>query len=166
MARGWITLDRRIQEHWTWKETPFSKGQAWVDLLLSVNHEDRNIPFDGQIILVKRGSMITSLKKLSERWGWSIKKTSGFLNVLEQDEMLSQKRNARCTTVTIVNYDNFQGQGITKETLKKRSGNAQETLRKTNNNDNNDNNDNKKDIAPAAEIEGPIDYSNMERKWD
>lgn len=167
MARGWITLDRKIQEHWLWhKEKPFDYRSAWIDLLLSVNHEERNIPFDGQIVTVKRGSTVTSIRKLSERWGWSNKKVSGFLNLLEQDKMLEQKRTTRCTTLTIVKYDNFQSLGNTKESLKKHSGNTQASLKHTNNNDiTMSNNENKKDRSPSAD-ENPIDYSHVERKWD
>ena len=33
-ASGWIKVSRAIQEHWVWDEKPFSKGQAWIDLLL------------------------------------------------------------------------------------------------------------------------------------
>ena len=122
LAVGWVAVDRKIFEHWLWKDKPFSKGQAWIDILLSVNHEDAKIPFDGQMILIKRGSTVTSLRKLSERWGWSIKKISNFLDLLENDKMLEQKRNTRCTTLTVIKYDDYQNMGRTKETVRKQSG--------------------------------------------
>lgn len=173
-------MDRKVQEHWLWnKNKPFDYRSAWVDLLLSVNHEDKKIPFDGTVIMVKRGSTVTSIRKLSERWGWSMKKVSNFLNLLESDEMLEQKRNTRCTTLTIVKYDDYQSLGSTKESLKKHSRNTKESLGKTNNNDNNVNNDNKKDkgLPPADENQdqlpegvvrledGSLDYSNVKRSW-
>ena len=37
---GWIKVSRTIQEHWVWDEKPFSKGQAWIDLLLLAKHSD------------------------------------------------------------------------------------------------------------------------------
>lgn len=180
-VRGWITLSRKIQDHWLWqKNKPFDYRSAWIDLLLTVNHEDKKIPFDGQVIMVKRGSTVTSIRKLSVRWGWSVKRVSTFLNLLEQDKMLEQKRNTRCTTLTIVKYGDYQNVGNTKETLKKQSRNTRETLGKTNNNDiTMNNNDNKKDISPPASEEqnqypegveflsdGTVSYANVKRVWD
>jgi len=35
-GNGWISLHRRIQEHWIWQDKPFSKGQAWIEMMISV----------------------------------------------------------------------------------------------------------------------------------
>jgi hypothetical protein len=47
MKRGWICLHRQIQDHWLWEDRPFSRGQAWIDLLMLANHEDKKMIFDG-----------------------------------------------------------------------------------------------------------------------
>ena len=102
--KGYILLDRQIQDHFLWQNKPFSKGQAWIDLLMLVNHTDEKVLFDGELIDVKRGEKITSLVKLSTRWGWSINKVSRFLNLLENELMITQKRNSKRTALTVVNY--------------------------------------------------------------
>lgn len=57
--KGWISLSRSIVDNWVWDNgEQFSRGQAWIDLLLSANHEDRKIMFDGKPLLVKRGSLL------------------------------------------------------------------------------------------------------------
>ena len=68
---------------------------------------------DGKPVVIQRGQYHTSILKLSNRWGWDRKKTSRFLDVLESDQMLSQERTKKGTTLTIVNYDIYQCDGTT-----------------------------------------------------
>lgn len=116
MAEGWISIHRKIQECWIWQNEPFSKGQAWIDLLLMANSKDRKVFINGELVLIKRGQVHTSLLKLSERWHWSRNKTRRFIDVLETDKMLYCDRTTQGTTITIVNYSNYQYQGTTNRT--------------------------------------------------
>lgn len=109
---GWIKLARKMQGHWLWQDKPFSKGQAWVDLLFMANHQDKKIMFNGVCTSVKRGSKITSIRKLSEAWGWSKDKIRRFLDTLEADGMLTQKRDTNRTVLTIVNYGVYQSASV------------------------------------------------------
>lgn len=92
---GWISIHRKIFDNWLWEEKPFSKGQAWIDLLLMANSSDRKFLLGNELIEVERGSKITSLRKLSERWGWSVKKVNNFLKLLESDGMLVAKETQK-----------------------------------------------------------------------
>ena len=156
MAKGWISLHRQIWDSWVWKDKPFSKGQAWVDLLLMVNHEDKKTLIGNQLVVVKRGSRITSIRKLCDRWGWSNTKVRAFLSLLEQDGMIVVKSDTKKTTLTIVNYSDYQDMNTSKsdtETPQKRHGNDTETTQKhTNNNVNNENNVNKDIYGGRKEI--------------
>lgn len=114
MSKGYIKLHRQLQDCWIWKEEePFSKGQAWVDLLMMANHKDKKTFFDGYLIVVKKGQFISSIAKLSSRWKWDRKKVSKFLDLLENDEMVTTKRTTHGTTITIVNWDFYQLDGTT-----------------------------------------------------
>ena len=95
--QGYIKLYRDVRDHWIWNDRPFSRGQAWIDLIMLVNHEDRKFMFMGSLTTVKKGSKITSLRQLSERWGWSKDKVAHFLDVLEEDGMLTQLRDSKKT---------------------------------------------------------------------
>ena len=105
---GWISLHRSIQNHWLWEDKPFSKGQAWIDMLLFANHCDKKFLFGGELLEVKAGSFITSELKLSERWGWSRDKVRRFLNVLSKDGMIEKISDRQKTTITIKNYRAYQ----------------------------------------------------------
>lgn len=108
MAYGWICIHRKIQDNIIWNDKPFNRGAAWIDLLMLANHEDKKIIFNGSVIEVKRGEKITSLRKLSERWGWSITKTKKFLNLLSDEKMITYKSDSKKTAYSIVNYEAYQ----------------------------------------------------------
>lgn len=108
---GWVCVHRKVQDCWVWNEKPFSKGQAWIDLLLLANHRDKKIVIEGIPTVIERGQFYTSLVKLSNRWGWDRRKTSRFLDCLERDLMLEQKRTPNGTTITLVNYGVYQDIG-------------------------------------------------------
>ena len=116
MKQGWILLHRQIQECWIWEDKPFDKARAWIDLLLLANHKDVRINIDGKPVPIKRGQLFTSIEKLSVRWGWDRKTVRRFLDVLENDQMLSRESTRRGTTLSIINYDNFQDIGTTEGT--------------------------------------------------
>jgi DnaD/phage-associated family protein len=138
--QGWISLHRQIQCHWLWQEKPFSKGQAWIDILLLANHEDNKFPLGEDIVSVKRGSFITSELNLMDRWGWSKAKVRRFLDLLRKDNMIVKKTDRKKTAITIVKYDTWQETETKKEPKKDRSETDDRPKKDTNNNDNNDNN--------------------------
>ena len=112
--KGFIKLYRDICDHWVWSDKPFSRGQAWIDLIMMVNYEDKTGEFDKRPIRIERGQIMTSLQKLSNRWGWSRAKCKRFLDDLETEHMLIKKRNKRGTLITLVNYGIYQGTRNTK----------------------------------------------------
>ena len=146
MQQGWIIIHRKILENFLWEDKPFSRGQAWIDLLLMANHEDKKVMFGGNIVEIKRGQKITSIRTLCDRWGWSNSKVKYFFQQLKCEKMLDYKSDTKKTVYTIVNYNDYQefkGDKNGTETTLKRNKNETKTKQKhTNNNDNNDNNDN------------------------
>ena len=126
---GWISIHRKIQDHWLWKEKPFDKRSAWIDILLMVNHEDKKVLLRNELIEVKRGSRITSIRQLCERWGWSNTKVKNFLNLLEKDNMLIVKSDSKKTTLTVVNYNDYQDKDHTRNDTEA-SGNIAENKNK------------------------------------
>lgn len=117
-SRGWIKLYRSIRDHYLWDEKPFSRLQAWLDLLLTASHEDSKFLLGGSLIETKAGDIVTSEQKLMERWGWSKTKTRKFLSLLESDHMIEKKADRKKTTISIVNWGKFQNQGTTEEPQK------------------------------------------------
>jgi len=109
MSEGWISIHRKIQDCDIWtNEEPFDRRSAWIDILLSANHREKDIIFDGHKVRVMRGQFLTSVRKLSERWRWSKDRTLRYLRLLEDLEMIERESNARRTLITIVKYEEYQ----------------------------------------------------------
>lgn len=180
--KGWICLHRDIRYHWIWQDKPFSKGQSFADLLLLANHSDSKLLIGNELVLVKRGDLITSTVKLSEYWGWSRTKVKAFLKALENDDMIIVKSDNKKTTIHIVNYERYQGfvslleqQKDSKETVENQQENIKNATENqlkgstktsakhqkiTNNNDNNETN------IPPLPPEGSVTPDNgFEEFW-
>ena len=83
-SQGWILLHRQIRDSALWNSEPFSKGQAWLDLIMLANHADAKQIFENHFIDIKRGQHLTSLTKLSETWKWSRSRTKRFETMMKQ----------------------------------------------------------------------------------
>lgn len=144
MADGWISLHRKLQEHWLWQEKRvFSKAEAWIDIIWTVNHSANTVLIGNITLKCERGESLLSLESWAKRWNWKTRKrVLNFLRTLEENEMIIVKSETVTTRITVLNYDTYQPQGNAKETQRKRRGNAKETQRNTNNNDNNENKEN------------------------
>jgi len=106
--KGWICLHRKVAEHWLWNDKPFTKGQAFIDLLLRVNHKENKFMLGNTPEVVLRGSLISSMKKLELSWGWSNSKVRNFLKTLKKENMIDYKCDTKCTRITLLNYDTYQ----------------------------------------------------------
>ena len=141
MSAGWISLHRQFYEHWLWKEKRiFSKAEAWLDILMAVNHSEQKVIIKNVVYVVKRGESIMSLDSWSKRWNWNKSKVRRFFAVLQGELMVVTKNETQTTRLTVCNYDSYQTIRNADETQMKRKRNASETQTTPNNNDNKENN--------------------------
>ena len=138
--KGWISIYRKIQEHWIWDDPV--KFQRWIDLLLEVNHTGKKITIGYTVIECERGQSIRSLSNWAKRWKCSKSAVRRFFEMLERERMIVTESVSKTTRITICNYDSYQELRNDEETMKKRLRNDEETMRDPNNNDNNSNNEN------------------------
>ena len=108
MDDGWIKLHRSIMDHPLYHAEPFTRLQAWVDLLLMANIDRRVMLVRGVRIEVERGQVVRSKDYLAGRWRWSRSKVKRYLKLLEDEEMIVQQNTSLISKITIVNYDKFQ----------------------------------------------------------
>ena len=108
--KGWIKLSRGLLDSAVWTSPePFSIRDAWVDLLLSVNFEDREmITRHGNVVKIPRGSMFTSIQHLADRWHWSPNKVRRQTERLKKMGMIEIFGTADGTLLTVVKYRDFQ----------------------------------------------------------
>lgn len=109
MASGWIKLHRKLMDSPMWTAEPFTKGQAWVDLLMLADYETK-----GEY---KRGCVYKSQRYLAQRWHWSERKVARFLRDLEHGNtnvhidghmVVHTDRRTNGSIVTIENWGKYQ----------------------------------------------------------
>lgn len=145
---GWVQIHRKLCGKDLWTSEPFTRGQAWVDIILLANHKPGHIRSNGVRIELARGQLGWSENKLGERWSWSRGKVRRFLKELESDNQIVQQKSQRNPTISIVNYEEYQSDGTTDDTSDGQETDKRRTIDGTvTNNDNNDNNDNKEKRA-------------------
>ncbi len=155
MDRGYIKLWRCIQHNPVWNYEKFSRGQAWLDLIMLANHKDSSVRKRGIKIEVKRGQVGWSERQLADRWQWSRGKVARFLEELENEQQIIQQngpQNINVTSlITIVNYEKYQSDEPQNEpqmipqTGRKRAANS--TMNK---NEKNEKNEKKESIPKIA----------------
>lgn len=85
---SYIKIDRGLKSNPLWLEEPFTKGQAWVDMLLLAQGVDKEKRVNGKKKTLKRGNIYTSTRFLAKRWRWSRMKLYRFLETLVLENMI------------------------------------------------------------------------------
>ena len=89
---GWIKLYRKIAENPLYFAEPFTRMQAWIDMLIIANYEESFIYVRGNKIQIKRGQIGKSQDTLAERWKWSRGKVTRFLDELQKAQQITQQK--------------------------------------------------------------------------
>lgn len=116
MNGGWVKIWRGIQGSTIWTEKPFSRGQAWVDLIMLANFQPAIIRVRGVKVVLERGQLGWSELALADRWGWSRGKVRRFLAEQQTEQRIVQQTTRVTSIITIVNYDAYQADDTTDDT--------------------------------------------------
>jgi hypothetical protein len=142
MSVGWITLHRKIKDHWVFDNPEYFK--AWVSILLDVNHDDNKVMIGGELLTCKRGESLNSVETWVRIFGksWTKSKVRTFFKMLESDSMIATKGMRKTTHLSVCNYDTYQSSSHTDRTEIAHRSHTDRTQIYTNNNVNNYNNEN------------------------
>ena len=172
---GWVSIYRKLATSNLWLKQKFTKGQAWVDLIILANHKDSVIEKRGNQITIKRGQVGWSELALSIRWKWSRNKTTRFLKWLENEKQIIQQRTRITTIITIVNYEDYQNpkNKMKQQKIQQKDNRSSKTIQQkdTNNNDNNINNENNTRNTTARsdkslQAKAIINFTFETNKWE
>jgi hypothetical protein len=116
MERGYIKLWRCLADNAIWKAETFTRGQAWIDVLILASHKPTSNRIRGILFDIESGQLLASSIWLAERWQWSRGKVERFLNELETRQQIRQQKNNVSTLITVLNWDQYQGNGTADKT--------------------------------------------------
>jgi hypothetical protein len=102
-----IKLHRSILESAVFTDAEVLR--LWIYLLCKASVDDRQIIFDGRIIDIKKGQLITGRKKLAEHIGTSESKIYRSLKLLEDLKCIKIEVNNKFSLVTVEKWEKFQG---------------------------------------------------------
>jgi hypothetical protein len=110
MSNGWIKLHRQLLDHDIWTQESFTRGQAWVDLLLLANHSENSFRVRGNLVFVSRGEVARSEDSLAQRWKWSRNKVRRFISELSEKtaQQIEQQKSPILSKIRIINYNLYQ----------------------------------------------------------
>ena len=100
--QGFIKIFRKIID-WEWFKKPNTR-LVFEYFLYKANYEDKI----WRGIEVKRGQLVTSLQKISEENGITVRQARTALNDLQTTNNIAIKTTNKYTLITIINYDNYQ----------------------------------------------------------
>ena len=153
---GYIKLYRQLMDNELWKDKPFTKGQAWVDLLMKANYKDQTCKIKGKTVTIRRGQLLRGTDTLASDWGWSRGKVVRFLKELERTGNGTAYGTPYGTLITIENYETFQAGRRANGTT---DGTASETADGTQKKKNKKNKKNKeREYTHAPTFEEVCDY--------
>jgi len=117
--KGYIKIHRKIMESWIYgthrkgkNSQPFTFFESWIDLLLQAHFTDGEICYSNHKMLVTRGSLVTSLRDLGDRFRWNKNKVVNYLQNLKTAGMIEFYSDKNSTTIIILNYDKYQGNSM------------------------------------------------------
>lgn len=125
---GWIKIYRKITENPLYFAEPFTRMQAWIDMLIIANSGESFIYVRGNKVKVSRGQIGKNKDNLAERWNWSRGKVLRFLEELEKSGQIVQQKSRLITLISIVNYDLYQYNSTTDNTTKSTSDGSTDSI--------------------------------------
>lgn len=158
--QGYIKLHRSLLENSIFNSEPFTRGQAWIAILLLTNHKEGFVQIkNGELIKIERGECGYSELALADIFKWSRGKVKRFLTLLEKEKMIQQKNRSNRNIIKVLNYENYQNSTVNDTVNSTVNGHLTVQQTDINNNDNNDKNDkNDKNIFVIPKIEEIKDY--------
>lgn len=101
MKNEFMGIPLYLATTWVWRDKPFSKGQALIDLYMMSQNKDKQL-VGNMMYVVEKGEIYTPMRALATRWGWSRNKVLAFLDVLESDGIINRMANKQQTKINIM----------------------------------------------------------------
>lgn len=105
---NWIKVNRNLLDQPFWNEKPFSKGQAWIDLLLTVHWKTGYDWVGSRKRRACPGQKWITVRSLAERWGWNKSAVERFLAKLAETDRVTLTGTAYGTLLTLKNWGLYQ----------------------------------------------------------
>ena len=102
---GWVKAfrDEIYDDLWTLPE-PYDSRSAYEWVKRSANFRDHTTVYNGRTVTIKRGQLITSIRKLADAFNWKKDKVRKWFDLMQQMGKLEVESNNSWTRITVVRY--------------------------------------------------------------
>ena len=117
--KPFIMLERDIEDQWFWaSDEPYDKRSAYVYIRFRAYYQEQNISVKktGRMFTVCKGSFLTSIEKLANKWHWSKGKVKRFLSDLIDANLIRMTVYTYGTLLTLINTNDNGYDGPTNDT--------------------------------------------------
>jgi len=130
---GYFLIYRGLHDHPLFQSRePFSRFEAWVDLIEQTNFAESLFRHKSQVFLIPRGSVGTSYRSLADNWRWSVNRVIREMNLWKSQSMVDVKTEHGYLHVIIRNYEIYQNPQNKDGTLTEQKKNTDGTATNTN----------------------------------
>ena len=115
-TEGYIKSYRPKKDDPLYFKEPFTKWQAWHDLIFLALWKDTQLVVRSIVVNGKRGCVYVSQTALAERWKWDKKKVIRFLKMLEKLDRVTLQKSNVINSISINNYERYQSNDTPNDT--------------------------------------------------
>lgn len=127
---GYIKLSRKFFQNALWLENrELSRAEAFLDLIQSAAYTPVERVVDGMLVTLQPGQVCASLRYLSARWNWSIKRTRNWLDMVERAGMIGREKGTASTVITLTKWEQYNSTDPEKGTARAQQGHTEGTAR-------------------------------------
>jgi len=114
MNNGWISVPRRIVDHWIWQQP--RKFQNFLKLVMLANYTEGSAVFGNKTYTVQRGQVASPLRALAKSLDCTKQTLLTFLELLQRCGMIEKETiDSKFTLITIADYDEYSPRSANEE---------------------------------------------------
>jgi hypothetical protein len=105
---GTVNISRGIWSDTAFKEEQFTEREAFMWMIMEASYKAREKRVGSVVARTERGQLATSIRFMSDAWGWSKSRVDRFLKRLENRDMIGTESGTGINVITIRKYDEYQ----------------------------------------------------------
>ena len=106
IPQGWIKLHRKLQQKGFYKKSEYV--HLWVHLLLNANREEKEFMWNNNIIVIKKGQLLTGRESLAKATGINPSTIENILRMFENEHQIEQQKTTKYRVITVLNWCEYQ----------------------------------------------------------
>lgn len=107
---GTVNVSRGLFDDTAFKAEPMTEREAFLWLVMEARWKAGEKRIGSEVFTLERGQLAVSVRFLASAWQWTKSRTDRYLSRLQSAEMIQREIGTAAQTITICNYDKYQGE--------------------------------------------------------